>query len=211
METTTTSNEALCARIQAGDPDALDELLRQNQDFIFSTANSIYNQSRELCRSLSLEPEDLAQIAMLHLSQKIHAYSPDRDASFLTFCSPVIRNAMIDELRQKSRSSAMELHLAPISLEYLIAQADSDQPTPYFTQTPEQIYLKKEQLQELHEALASLTERDQSYLAYRFGFDTGIEQTVNHAAKHFRISSSRGQKMEKTAFRHLREQLRQRG
>ena len=53
------------------------------------------------------------------------------------------------------------------------------------TQTPEQIYIQKEQLTELYAALDKLTAREQTYLLYRYGFTDGIEHPLIGAATPF--------------------------
>ena len=64
------------------------------------------------------------------------------------------------------------------------------------TQTPEQIYIQKEQLTELYAALDKLTAREQTYLLYRYGFTDGIEHPLIGAALHFHLSESRTKKVE---------------
>ena len=64
------------------------------------------------------------------------------------------------------------------------------------TQTPEQIYIQKEQLIELYAALDKLTAREQTYLLYRYGFTDGIEHPLIGAALHFHLSESWTKKVE---------------
>ena len=75
------------------------------------------------------------------------------------------------------------------------------------TQTPEQIYIQKEQLIELYAALDKLTAREQTYLLYRYGFTDGIEHPLIGAALHFHLSESRTKKVEGEAMDSLRGKL----
>lgn len=75
------------------------------------------------------------------------------------------------------------------------------------TQTPEQIYIQKEQLIELYAALDKLTAREQTYLLYRYGFTDGIEHPLIGAALHFHLSESWTKKVEGEAMDSLRGKL----
>ena len=54
--------------------------------------------------------------------------------------------------------------------------------------TPEQVYLEKETLQEVHTALDMLTQRMQVYLRYRFGFEDVEGRSLKDTAEHFSLA-----------------------
>ena len=76
-----------------------------------------------------------------------------------------------------------------------------------YTQTPEQIYIQKEQLMELYAAMDKLTAREQTYLLYRYGFTDGIEHPLIGTALHFHLRESRTKKVEGEAMDSLRGKL----
>ena len=69
---------------------------------------------------------------------------------------------------------------------------------------PEQIYLEKEQHEEIH---AALNLRERAYLWYRFGFEDDIEHPLTETAKHFHLSESRAKSTEQTALENVRSEL----
>ena len=71
------------------------------------------------------------------------------------------------------------------------------------TQTPEQIYIQKEQLIELYAALDKLTAREQTYLLYRYGFTDGKKHPLIGTAIYFHLTKGRAQKTEEQAMDNL--------
>ena len=137
---------------------------------------------------------------------------------FLTYAAPALRNAMTDCIRaalglfeqrmvdKKDGPGFQRVYLDDVLSEderMLRIEAIAD---PH-TQTPEQIYVQKEQLTELYAALDKLTAREQTYLLYRYGFTDGIEHPLIGAALHFHLSESRTKKVEGEAMDSLRGKL----
>ena len=69
--------------------------------------------------------------------------------------------------------------------------------------SPEQIYVDKETMRELYEGLGRLSEREQAYLLYRYGFTDDIGHTLIGTAIHFNLSESRAKKLEGEAMDNL--------
>ena len=67
-------------------------------------------------------------------------------------------------------------------------------------QTPEQIYLAQERVDDIHHALYMIEDREEQYLRYRFGFDYDMEHPLTETAKHFHLSESRAKKTEALAL-----------
>ena len=67
-------------------------------------------------------------------------------------------------------------------------------------QTPEQIYLAKERIDDLHHALSMIADREEQYLRYRFGFDDDMEHPLTETARHFHLSESRAKSTEALAL-----------
>ena len=68
------------------------------------------------------------------------------------------------------------------------------------TKNPEQIYLAKETLQEIHTALQQISPRERVYLWYRFGFEDDMYHPLNETAKHFHLSEIRAKSTEALAL-----------
>lgn len=67
-------------------------------------------------------------------------------------------------------------------------------------QTPEQIYLAQERIDDLHHALYMIEDREEQYLRYRFGFDDDMEHPLTETARHFHLSESQAKSTEALAL-----------
>lgn len=163
----------------------------------------MWSAQRELNTSLGIEINDLVQEGALGLLDGISGYRPDTGNKFLTYAAPAIRNAMVDYIRSynptfEAKNLGNIIHLDEIAKdenrgkhEYI---AD---PTK---QTPEQLYLAQERIDDIHHALNMIEPREEYYLRYRFGFDDDIEHPLTETAKHFHLSESRARSTEALAL-----------
>ncbi len=213
----TKSNEQLCALAQKGDTAARDLLLKNNLGFICKTANELY-QSMNLSESnLCLDQDDLIQEGSIGLLNAVTRFDASRSLKFLTYAAQAIRNAMIDFVRAEvaqfeakiSEKDGVGFQL--IRLEDILNEEDQMQRIEAiahpFVLSPEDIYIKKEEVWELYQALRELNAREQTYLLYRFGFLDDIEHPLIGTAVHFHLTESRAKRTEKEAMDHLRSQL----
>ena len=142
------------------------------------------------------------RIALLRAAR---LFDPDR-GSFLTFASTVIRSAMLDALRRvhpEIQSVAWEKLPQPAEAaqnQYIVPGLD-----PY-RKNPEQIYLQKEQMDELYAAMEQTSIRENAWVRHRFGFDDE-PCTLAAAARHYGLSTSRARHIEEQALSHIRKNL----
>ena len=197
------TNEHLCALARQGDADAQNLLIENNLRFIKKTAYEVWSAQAELNRSLRISPDDLAQEGSLGLFGCIDSYNPDSGNLFLTYAAPAIRNAMIDYIRSQNVSFEAKNLYSIISLDELAKDEVRSKhnfiadPT---RQTPEQIYLAQERIDDIHHALYMIEDREEQYLRYRFGFDDDMEHPLTETAKHFHLSESRAKSTEALAL-----------
>lgn len=69
--------------------------------------------------------------------------------------------------------------------------------------SPEQIYIEQETICELYDSLGKISEREQAYLLYRYGFTDDTEHTLVGTAIHFNLRESRAKKLEEDAMDNL--------
>ena len=197
------TNEQLCALARQDDADAQNLLIEKNLRFIKKTAYEVWSTQPELNCSLHITLDDLVQEGALGLLSCIESYNPDSGNLFLTYAAPAIRNAMIDYIRSQNVSFEAKNLNNIISLDELAK--DEVRSKHHFIadptrQTPEQIYLAQEQLDDIHHALDMIEDRDEQYLRYRYGFDDDVEHPLTETAKHFHLSESRAKKTEALAL-----------
>jgi len=203
MKRNLATNEALCALAKQSDADAQNQLIENNLRFIKKTAYEVWNAQAELNRSLGIGHDDLIQEGMLGLCGCMVHYDPDSGNLFLTYASPAIRNAMLDYIREQNTSFEAKNLNNIISLDELAkdeAQSRHNFLADPTRQTPEQIYLALERIDDIHHALSMIADREEQYLRYRFGFDDDMEHPLTETAKHFHLSESRAKSTEALAL-----------
>lgn len=197
------TNEQLCALAKQGDADAQNLLIENNLRFIKKTAYEVWSAQAELNRSLRIALDDLVQEGSLGLLGCIDSYKPDSGNLFLTYAAPAIRNAMIDYIRSQNVSFEAKNLNSIISLDELAkdeVRSKHNFIADPARQTPEQIYLTQERIDDIHHALHMIEDREERYLRYRFGFDDDTEHPLTETAKHFNLSESRAKKTEAQAL-----------
>lgn len=210
------TNERLCALAQQGNISARDRLVEQNLGFLRDTAGRMYKSLALAESSLAIGKDDLMQEGCLGLLSAIDSFDPSQKAKFLTYAAPAIRNAMIDFVRSQkaiyenrvvSDGADKGLSMKRIYLDEILSteerllriEAIAD---PY-EKSLTQIVLEAERLEELYAALDRLTQREQAYLLYRFGFTDDEEHPLIGAAIHFHLTESRAKKLEASAMDNL--------
>ena len=73
---------------------------------------------------------------------------------------------------------------------------------PYAMQ-PQSIMEKQESRRELYDGLKRLTQREQTYLLYRYGFTDGEEHPLIGTAIYFHLTKGRAKKTEEQAMDNL--------
>ena len=197
------TNEQLCALVKQGDADAQNLLIEKNLRFVKKTAFEVWNTRAQFNRSLCIDVEDLVQEGSMGLYDCIEKFDPDSGNQFLTYAVPAIKNAMLDYVRSQSSSFECKNQSEIMSLDEFAKDEVQSRHTfipDAATQTPEQVYLAQERLNDLHHALDMIEKRDEQYLRYRFGFDDDIEHPLTETAQHFNLSESRAKKTEALAL-----------
>ena len=138
-----------------------------------------------------------------------------RGMKFLTYAAPAIRNAMMDMVRDAfaafeqrmvtedkdgvcyQRVSLDDVLPGEEQLRRIEAIAD-----PYAMQ-PQSIMEEQESRRELYDGLKRLTQREQTYLLYRYGFTDGKEHPLIGTAIYFHLTKGRAQKTEEQAMDNL--------
>ena len=202
------TNERLCALAQKGDAAALDSLIDNNKSFIGKVANDLFRSMNLAQSGLNLDTDDLKQAGNLGLWKAVPKFDAARGMKFLTYAAPAIRNAMMDMIRDAfaafeqrmvtedkdgicyQRVSLDDVLPGEEQLRRIEAIAD-----PYAMQ-PQSIMEEQESRRELYDGLKRLTQREQTYLLYRYGFTDGEEHPLIGTAIYFHLTKGRAKKTE---------------
>ncbi|MEQ2444784.1 sigma-70 family RNA polymerase sigma factor [Pseudoflavonifractor sp. CLA-AP-H29] len=197
------TNERLCTLAQRGDTQAQEQLVQNNLGYIRKTANELYISVGLGNSELGIDHDDLIQEGSIGLLRAISLYDPGKKIMFLTYAGPAIRNAMMDLIsaafaafEQRMQSDKDGIPMERINLDDLLPGEHSVQRSdliadPYASE-PEKIMEEAENRKELYEGLRRISEREQVYLLYRFGFEDDMEHPLVGTALHFHLSESRG-------------------
>ncbi len=212
------TNEQLCLLAQKGDTAASEQLLKNNEGFLYKTAIEFATAYKLEDSDLCIDLDDLVQEGSLGLLSAIPKYDAGHGVKFLTYAAPAIRNAMTDLI--KSEFSRFEFQMVSsedgfphkrLNLNDVVSGEEREQrikatgnPT---VQSPEDIFIQKEMLRELYQGIETLDAREQTYLLYRYGFTDDIEHPLIGTALHFHLSESRAKKLENAALSDLRSEL----
>lgn len=195
------TNEQLCALAQAGDTAARDILLVNSQDFIRKIAKGISSQYQDD----RVSEDDLVQEGCFGLLEAIPRYKPDKGTIFHTYAGYWVRKFMWE---------AVNIFAAPVEIGSLNDIVGDEERTeliqfiadPY-SETPEQIVIRIETIEDVRMGLRQITARERTYLLYRYGFVDGDEHPVLETAAHFHLTEKRAKKTERAALDNLRSKL----
>ena len=208
------SNERLCKLAQAGDTAARDILLEKNLGFIRKIALEQYRNMGLDENDIGIDLDDLMQEGSIGLLNAIPLFDAGRGMKFLTYAAPALRNAMTDCIRaalglfeqrmvdKKDGPGFQRVYLDDVLSEderMLRIEAIAD---PYAMQ-PQSIMEEQESRRELYDGLKRLTQREQTYLLYRYGFTDGEEHPLIGTAIYFHLTKGRAKKTEEQAMDNL--------
>ena len=155
--------------------------------------------------SAVLSCDDYEQEGRIALRQAAERYVLEK-GKFLTYAAVVVRTAMLDAIRQ----THPEINTVSREENQTAVEAmQSDNPVQsrdIYRKSPEQLYLDKERMLALYDAINLATLRDAAWVRHRFGFD-GEPCALAAAARDYGLSISRARRIEDEALRHIRENL----
>ena len=215
-------NEALVIRLQAGDPEAAETLLRVNHRLLRQIAHSY------LTRAGSLEIDDLLQEGSLGLLHAAELFDPQRGVKFNTYATAWIRQALSRAIANTARSIHFPVPverrarkavatgeaaawLAPLG----VVVASLDQPAGergnerLGDRAAAPVDVEEEAVSAVwaEAVLALLPPRERYVLESRCGFRTGNVETLQSIGKTFGFTREGIRQVEKKALKQLREFL----
>ena len=202
------TNEELCLRYQAGDTDAAEELITQNMGLI----RSIALRYDHAYRNARMDADDYTQEGSIALLRAASQFDPSHEVSFLAYAGQAVRNAIVDLIRADNPN----IVLTPLDESQTIAAGDSEDdeclsigrlksrlPSSYEA-NPETIYIRKEQLEELHAAIRALPLRHQAWVKCRYGFDDDVYKSLTEMGRIYHLSEGRAKNTENEAIGTMR-------
>lgn len=153
----------LVKKYQAGNQQALEELVRQQRTFIYKTTTRVCK------RIVSWDKDDELSIALIAFHEAVENYAPDKGAHFLTFAHKVIQQRLIDYFRKEERHHHLPIHTEKDEGEVEESKIERDKAVD--------VHLRKQEQQELAATLAEFEER-------LIEFGISMEDLVDNSPKH---------------------------
>ncbi len=205
------TNEQLYSLIHEGNEEAKEWIIENNYDFITAKAKETVRGKHRW----GVELDDLIQEGTLALCLAVEKYDPASGNTFMTYAGTAVINGMRQYIRRQmklftNRITWQDGHTVVSMDEPLDDETDDTYHDVAFDPTfptPEQEYIHKETIAELHEALDDIGDRERQYLLYRYGFTDDREHTRIEASEHFHFTESRVKKEEEAALSAIRHEL----
>jgi len=214
-----TENEALVARLQAGDSRAAEALLALNHRLLCKTA-SVF-----LARAGTLEFDDLVQEGSLGLLHAASRFDPERGCRFSTYCVPWVRQHITRAIHGQAWTIRRPVHVAeracraaatgtdqewldalPNACVSLDAPMGEDGGTTLADLLSDSCDPEAEVTGSLWATalLDTLPPKERHVIAARCGFDAEGPQTLQQVADRFRVTRERVRQIEVKALSRLR-------
>ena len=200
------TNEELAHLARDGDSEARETLIEN----ILPSIGIIAGKIRKRYTGIFVEKDDLIQEALLGSLKAVDTYDPGTGALFWTYASKISDNAMMDYVRKCI--AAIPGTGKMISLDETPPGFDPESRVTYadiipdgYSKAPEQIYIRKEAILEVRDALQKVRPREREYLHYRYGFIDDLPHDRKETAEHFHLNDSRARNTESRALSHVRK------
>lgn len=202
------TNEELCAMAAAGDEEAFEILLKRNEGFLREQAAWAWRGISFSDADLSLEFEDMYQIAAIAFWEAAKEYDSEKGAQFITYAGTVIHSRLLDVLKKayadRGKTGAfVRLDQKPHDE---IEQSVEEPYIRHFQKYPDVAFFKKEQRRVIQEAINLLSPRERKFIFYRFGFADGEPMTVTEACRQFSLTETTAKALEASALRSIRRE-----
>ena len=202
------TNEQLCSLAREEDKAAETTLI---ENVLPSIRINVANIQKRYSGIL-LETDDLVQEALIGLLRAIKTYDPETRSLFLTYVQTIAENAMLDYVRKcasviPASGSILSLDAPPPGFDSEANVTYADILPDDYNKNPEHLFIRKETITEVRNALSEISDRERAYLHYRFGFLDCMLHDQSETAAHFHLSLSRARHTEKAALNNVRRAL----
>ncbi|VTS06120.1 sigma-70 family RNA polymerase sigma factor [Tuwongella immobilis] len=174
---------------QAGNPTAQMDILSRHHTLIAVKVQ----RARRRCPWLAAD--DLFAEAQVVVLKAIRRFHPARGGHFTRYALRSVRGRFHDLIRREQSQSDARIHSDAETNQQLLDEF----PTP----RPHRL----EQMQQIHELLPELPDRERQVIDWHFGVTTGSAQRLEWIGRRMGISRQRAQQLLHRGYRMLRERL----
>lgn len=191
--------QAVLARLQAGDESARDLLITHNLRLVVYIARKF--------ESSGVGIEDLISIGTIGLIKAVRTFCPERNIKLATYSSRCIENEILMYLRKNAQKRSEISFDEPLNVDW---DGNELLLSDVLGSDPDEVHRELESQAERKELLCCverLSPREQQIMQMRFGICGQQEHTQKEVADRLGISQSYISRLEKRIIRRLREEL----
>ena len=196
---TAEEEQLMLARMAEGEAPAKEKLITHNLRLVVYIARKFENSGVGL--------EDLISIGTIGLIKAVNTFCPDRNIKLATYSSRCIENEILMHLRKIAQQKHELSFDEPLNVDW---DGNELLLSDVLGSDPDEIHRGVEQEAErmlLRECVAKLSEREQTIMRMRYGFNGVREHTQKEVADILGISQSYISRLEKKIIRRLKRDL----
>ena len=192
----TPGEERACLeRLQEGDREARDILIERNLRLVAHVAKKY--------QGTDYEQDDLLSVGTIGLIKAVNTFHPERGSRLATYAAKCIENEILMMFRAGKKYSREVSLFEPIGVDKDGESVSLVDVIELETKEVLENLILDQDIRELYEALKRLTQREQTYLLYRYGFTDGEEHPLIGTAIYFHLTKGRAKKTEEQAMDNL--------
>lgn len=202
------TNEELCAMAAAGDEEAFEFLLKRNEGLLREQALWAWRGISFSDADLSLEFEDMYQVAAIAFWEAAKEFDSEKGAQFISFAGTVIRSRLLDVLKKAYADRGKTGAFVRLD-QKLRDENEQSVEEPYirhFQKYPDVAFFQKEQRRVTRDAINRLSPRERIFILHRFGFVDGEPLTMTEACRQFSLTETTAKDLEASALRSIRRE-----
>jgi RNA polymerase primary sigma factor/RNA polymerase sporulation-specific sigma factor len=195
-------NEQLVQLYQAGDKQALDDLIEQNKGIVYKLVNKFYIEGTN-----SIDRDDLMQEGFIGLMAAANKYKFDIDhpCKFSTYAVYWIYQKINRFVKFKNTNEEVSLN-EPVSEEGGTELLDYIEGADYSFENVEEKIYRQQLRKELGEVMLERnTLREREILKLHYGWDNNKYMTYESIGELFKVTGSRVRQIERMALRKIRQ------
>lgn len=191
--------EAACIAASPADKEAKDKLIVHNLRLVVFLARKFENTG--------VSTDDLISIGTIGLIKAIETFQPDRKIKLATYAARCIENEILMHLRRTTRQKLEVSFEEPLNVDWdgnelLLSDILGTDPDIVSRDLEDSVDRDL-----LHQALATLTDRERDIISMRFGLLDDRPQTQKQVADAMGISQSYISRIEKRIIRQLKSEI----
>lgn len=206
-------NRYLCARIKNNDLNAPSYIVKENEKLIRSVIKDVDKGAVSAVLNISnIDHDDLMQVGSISLINAAIRYDEERDINFSTYAHKVIRNALIDYIRNNAAGYELKMINKGLSRVFLNDDPVDDAGVPIIEKYGKggkdptgNLAVLRVMIEKMKNRLLRLSPRKYRLITYLYGLETKDERTDTETAEHFHLAERYLRSLKRKTLKELQD------